>query len=156
MRRQIAAVVSGITVFTTFVLLPVLVLRYLPPDILQTIRSSGIQVQSNINHLVVIGVFLTLVTILKGFVEIGSLAYLVSGVISSGMTLLVTIIFLGWGKIHSLGMPSFTTRVEGATINVSMDMRVFIYVAFIVTILRVVKTILEWNEARRVVNASPT
>jgi len=147
-RRQISAVISSVATFTAFVLLPILFIRYLPSDILQVIRSSGIEYQGTINQLAIIGIFLTIVTVLKGFVEIGSLTYLISGVLSSGIALLVTIIFLGFGDIASMGMPSFTTKIEEATVNITMGMRVFLYITIIVTILKVVQTILEWDQAR--------
>lgn len=142
-----AVISAGITLIL-FVGVPYMLPQYLPTDIMQSVVDSGFDLSGFLNQIMLIGGLTAALTLLKGFVDESSVISLLVSIAQNLSTIAFTVILLGAGNIASLGITELTVDMEGLTSVIRMDMRIFIYFTLLTVALKVVKSYLEWNEAR--------
>ncbi len=147
-KNTTGAIISAAITLILFVGIPYMLPQYLPENIMQSVVDSGF-----LNQIMLIGAVTAVLTLIKGFVEDSSVVSLLVSVAQNLSTVAFTVILLGAGNIASLGITEMTIELEGLTSVIVMDLRVFIYFTLLTVALRVIKSYLEWNEAR--IDAAP-
>ena len=152
-KNTVSAIISSSITLLLFVGIPYLLPDYLPADIMQSVVDSGFDLSGFMNQIMLIGAVTAAFTLVKGFVDEASVTSLLVSIAQNVSTIAFTVIFLGAGNVASLGITELTVDMEGLTSVITMDLRVFIYFTLLTVGLRVIKTYLEWNEAR--IEAAP-
>jgi hypothetical protein len=152
-KNTVGAVISAAITLILFVGVPYLLPDYLPADIMQSVVDSGFDLSGFLNQIMLIGAVTAALTLVKGFVDDSSVMALLVSIAQNISTIAFTVILLGAGNIASLGVTELTVELEGLTSVIRMDLSVFIYFTLLTVALRVVKSYLEWNEAR--IEAAP-
>jgi hypothetical protein len=147
--RRLQSVFSAAVTLLIFTVLPLYAPSQLPPELDALISRAGFDLTDLINKIAVIGVALTLLTLVKGFAEKHSPLYLLASIASSTLTLAFTLITLGLGDWENLGVTKVSMGVQGATNTVVLDLSVFVKLAAVTVALEVIHSILEFIDARK-------
>jgi hypothetical protein len=142
------AVISALITLVLFVGIPYMLPSYIPSEVLAQIESSGFDLASFINQIMIIGAVTAGLTLGVGFVNPSSILSLILRVAQAGLSLIYIIAFLGAGNIAGLGYTEFDIVLGGMTSSIAMDLRVFVYISIATIVLKMVQVYLEWNEER--------
>jgi hypothetical protein len=146
--RRMGAVISAAITLLLFVAAPYMLMRYITPDLVQTMAESGIELSSVLRQTMIIGGLTATLTLIGGFVSQTSMTYLIVAIAQNVFTLIFAIIILGVGNIAGLGITEFTVTMQQVTNTIRMDLRAFVYIILLTTCLRVLQIYLTWKEAR--------
>lgn len=138
-----------------FTILPLYAPSQLPPELDTLISQAGFDLTGLINRIAAIGVALTLLTLVKGFVAKHSPIYLLASITSGATTFAFTLITLGLGNWENLGVTTVSMGIQGATNTVVLDLGVFVKLAAITVALEVVHSILEFADAKKQGSETP-
>ncbi len=147
-KNTTGAIISAAITLVLFVGIPYMLPQYLPESILQSVVDSGFDLDSFLNQIMLIGGVTAALTLVKGFVDEASVISLLVSIAQNVSTIAFTVILLGAGNVASLGITEMNIEMEGLTSVIVMDLRVFIYFTLLTVALKVIKSYLEWNEAR--------
>ena len=148
MSRKTGAVISAVITLAIFVVLPLYLPDLLPPDMMLMVSNMGFDLEGLLGQIATIGVIMALITLLKGFVERTSVAYLILSAGSSIVTLMIIIQSVGLGDMQSMGVTTISLEVEGGVNTAVIDMRLFVQLAIVLVALQIVQSILEFRDAR--------
>jgi len=148
MSRKTGAVISAVITLAIFVVLPLYLPDLLPPDMMLMVSNMGFDLEGLLGQIATIGVVMALITLLKGFVERTSVAYLILSAGSSIVTLMIIIQSVGLGDMQSMGVTTISLEVEGGVNTAVIDMRLFVQLAIVLVALQIVQSILEFRDAR--------
>lgn len=143
-----SAVIKAVLAFLVFVVLPLAGLRYLPKGLQDQLQSSGFDTQSFAIETATIGIVVTVITLIKGIIDPTSVTYLIVSLVSSGLSLIFTLIILGIGSISNLGLTSFNVVTNQVETYIKLDLRVFIWIMIGVVFFQMAQTYFEWQEAK--------
>ena len=147
-KNTTGAIISALITLVLFVGVPYMLPQYLPDNIIQSLVDSGFDLDGLLNQIMLIGGVTAALTLVKGFVDESSVISLLVSIAQNVSTIAFTVILLGAGNIASLGITEMNIEMEGLTSVIIMDLRVFIYFTLLTVALKVIKSYLEWNEAR--------
>jgi hypothetical protein len=148
MSRKTGAIISAVITLAIFTVLPLYLPDLLPPDMMLMVSNIGFNLEGLLSQIATIGVIMALITLLKGFVERTSMAYLILSAGSSIVTLIIIIQSVGLGDMQSLGVTTISLEVEGGVNTAVIDMRLFVQLAIALVALQIVQSILEFRDAR--------
>jgi len=143
-----STVIKAILAFLVFVILPLAGLRYLPKGLKDQLQSTGFDTQSFAIETATIGLIVTLIILIKGIVDPTSVTYLIVSLISSGLSLIFTLVVLGVGSISNLGLTSFKVVNNQVETYIKLDLRVFIWIMMGVVLFQMAQAYFEWREAK--------
>ena len=143
-----STVIKAILAFLVFVILPLAGLRYLPKGLKDQLQSTGFDTQSFAIETAIIGVVVTVIILIKGIVDPTSVTYLIVSLISSGLSLIFTLVVLGVGSISNLGLTSFKVVNNQVETYIKLDLRVFIWIMMGVVLFQMAQAYFEWREAK--------
>jgi hypothetical protein len=143
-----STVIKAILAFLVFVILPLAGLRYLPKGLKDQLQSTGFDTQSFAIETATIGLIVTLIILIKGIVDPTSVTYLIVSLISSGLSLIFTLVVLGVGSISNLGLTSFKVVNNQVETYIKLDLRVFIWIMMGVVLFQMAQAYFEWQEAK--------
>lgn len=146
MKIKSSVVIKAIITLLIFVVLPLAGLRYLPKDLQEKLQSSGFDTQSFAIETATIGLVVTMIILIKGIVDPSSVTYLLVSLISSGLSLIFTLIVLGVGSISNLGLTSFKVVANQIETYIKLDLRVFIWIMMGVVLFQMAQAYFEWQE----------
>jgi hypothetical protein len=152
-KNTVGAIISASITLILFVGIPYMLPEYLPADIMQSVVDSGFDLSGFLNQIMLIGAVTAGLTLAKGLIDESSVIALLVSIAQNVSTIAFTVIFLGAGNVASLGVTELTVNMPPITSVIKMDLRIFIYFTFLTVALRVIKSYLEWNEAR--IEAAP-
>lgn len=152
-KNTTGAIISAAITLLLFVGVPYMLPQYLPENIMQGLVDSGFDLTGFLNQIMLIGAITAALTLVKGFVEQSSVIWLLVSIAQNVSTIAFTVVLFGAGNISSLGITEINIETEGLTSMIVMDLRIFIYFTLLTVALKVIKTYLEWNEAR--IEAAP-
>lgn len=152
-KNTTGAIISAAITLILFVGIPYMLPQYLPENILQSLVDSGFNLDSFLNQIMLIGAVTAGLTLVKGFVDEASVISLLVSIAQNVSTIAFTVILLGAGNMSSLGITTMNIEMEGLTSVIVMDMRIFIYFTLLTVAMKIIKSYLEWNEAR--IEAAP-
>ena len=148
MKMKSSTVIKAILAFLVFVILPLAGLRYLPKGLKDQLQSTGFDTQSFAIETATIGLIVTLIILIKGIVDPTSVTYLIVSLISSGLSLIFTLVVLGVGSISNLGLTSFKVVNNQVETYIKLDLRVFIWIMMGVVLFQMAQAYFEWQEAK--------
>ena len=158
MSRRSGALISATITLVVFVVIPLYVPSRLPPHFIDMINAAGLDVSSFTSQLSVIGAVVAVTTLVKGFVEPSSPLYLLTTLASSVVTFAFTIVTLSFGNLEALGNMGLTTMtadVQGIPNIIVLDFRIFVQLAAVAVLLKMLEAILEYMDARKEASLSP-
>ena len=154
MNRRMNAVVSAVIYLVVFVVLPLYAPSLIPPEFLNVLSESGLNLGSFTQQMAMIGIVVSVITLVKGFVLPSSLLYLVAGIGLSLVMLVFTLITLGLGNIWSFGITVVKMEIPGGMNTAVLDLRFFVQLATLTSILQIIQTFLAFKDARIAKDAS--
>ena len=143
-----STVIKAIFAFLVFVVLPLAGVRYLPKELQDQLQSTGFDTQSFAIETATIGIVVTVIILIKGIVDPTSVTYLIVSLVSSGLSLIFTLIVLGVGSISNLGMTSFKVVANQMETYIKLDLRIFIWIMMGVVLFQMAQAYFEWHEAK--------
>ena len=147
-------VVSAVIYLVVFVVLPLYAPSLIPPEFLNLLSESGFNLGAFTQQMAMIGIVVSVITLVKGFVLTSSLLYLVAGIGLSLVMLAFTLITLGLGNIWSFGITVVKMEIPGGLNTAVLDLRFFVQLATLTSILQIVQTFLAFKDARIAKDAS--
>ncbi len=148
------AVVSAVIYLVVFVVLPLYAPSLIPPELLNVLSESGLNLGAFTQQMALIGIVVSVITLVKGFVLPSSLVYLVAGVGLSLVMLVFTLITLGLGNIWSFGLTVVKMEVPGVLNTAVLDLRFFVQLATLTSILQIIQAFSTFKDARITRDAS--
>lgn len=149
MSRRLQSVISTALTLILFTVLPVCAANQLPSEFELLLSQAGIDLTNLTNQMGMIGVFIAVMTLVKGFVEEASPLYLLASIVSSVVTLAFTLVTLGVGDLTSMGVSTISIDVEGGLNTMILDFRLFIQLAVLSVALQIAHSVLQFMEARK-------
>ncbi len=156
MTNKMGALTSAVITLLIFTVIPLMAPQYLPPSYMETLARTGIDVPSFVNQLAIMGVAVAALTLVKGFVAPSSPIYLLTALVSSGLTFAFTVVTLSFGRLEELGNLGLTTmnmEVQGSINAITLDFRLFVQLTALTVALKMVEAVFAYLEARKEVKA---
>ena len=141
---------GALVTLTVFIALPVAALRYLPPETLIQLEKTGLDIKGFVNQMVIMGLILTALTLGKALAAKFSVEYLILDVSLIVASIAFTLLIVGAGNIGSLGYTSFNLNEGNLAMEITLDLRAFIYISLGIVALRILQSVLSFREARAV------
>lgn len=147
-KNTLKAVISAFITLVLFVGIPYMLPEYLPDYVMENVAFSEFDILGFLNQIMLIGGVTAAFTLVRGFVEPSSIISFIISIAQNISTIIFTGVFLGAGNITRMGITELTVEMEGLTSVIKTDLRAFFYFTLLTVGLRLIKTYLEWKEAR--------
>jgi hypothetical protein len=123
----------------------------LPSELLDAFsRMGGLDLQGLLNNIALVGVVTTILILLNSLFDKSTTIGLVLSLVSNAIWLFITVFSLSLGNLETPGLATLSSQSESALNMVTFDLRLFVILAAVIVILRIVHSIFEFQEARRV------
>ncbi len=152
MSRRTSAIISAAITLIIFTVLPLYAPSLIPPEYVDMVAEFGIDIVQFTSEIAMIGGVITVLTLVKGFVEPSSVFYLLASIAMSGVTLFFTVVTVSLGRLDelaNLGLTTITMEVQGTLNTMTLDFRVFIWVTVATVTLKIIEAFLEFSDARK-------
>ena len=152
MNNRSSSMISAVVTLFIFTIIPLLAPNYLPHQYLDYAARIGIDVFSFANQLAIMGIAVAILTLLKGFVAPSSPIYLITVLVSSGLTFAFTLVTVSLGRIEelgSLGLTTMSVEVQGSINAIVLDFRFLLQLAALSVILRMIEAVFAFIEAKK-------
>ncbi|TEU08661.1 hypothetical protein E3J20_08125 [Candidatus Bathyarchaeota archaeon] len=152
MSRRTSAIISAAITLIIFTVLPLYAPSLIPPEYVDMVAEFGIDIVQFTSEIAMIGGVITVLTLVKGFVEPSSVLYLLASIAMSGVTLFFTVVTVSLGRLDelaNLGLTTITMEVQGTLNTMTLDFRVFIWVTVATVTLKIIEAFLEFTDARK-------
>ena len=152
MSRRTSAIISAAITLIIFTVLPLYAPSLIPPEYVDMVAEFGIDIVQFTSEIAMIGGVITVLTLVKGFVEPSSVLYLLSSIAMSGVTLFFTVVTVSLGRLDelaNLGLTTITMEVQGTLNTMTLDFRVFIWITVATVTLKIIEAFLEFTDARK-------
>ena len=130
------------------VALPLAAINYLPARTLEQLSASGIDLPSLAMQTAILGIILSAIALAKAVVPTKSVTYLILDISINVVTLAFALLVVGVGNIGSLGLSGFSLKQGKTTTEITIDLRIFIYLTLGAVTLSVIQSIVRFREAR--------
>ena len=141
-------VASALLTFLILVVLPLAAIRLIPPQTLDQLAATGLNIKSLATQTVLLGLVVSAVSLAKAITASTSIAYLILDVSSNLVSLAFALLIVGVGTIGSFGNSSFKLTQGKVTTEILLDLRVFIWLTIGVVALNVLQALVKFREAR--------
>jgi hypothetical protein len=152
MSRRTSAIISAAITLIIFTVLPLYAPSLIPPEYVDMVAEFGIDIVQFTSEIAMIGGVITVLTLVKGFVEPSSVLYLLASITMSGVTLFFTVVTVSLGRLDelaNLGLTTITMEVQGTLNTMTLDFRVFIWITVATVTLKIIEAFLEFTDARK-------
>lgn len=152
MSRRTSAIISAAITLVIFTVLPLYAPSLIPPEYVDMVAEFGIDIVQFTSEIAMIGGVITVLTLVKGFVEPSTVLYLLASIAMSGVTLFFTVVTVSLGRLDelaNLGLTTITMEVQGTVNTMTLDFRVFIWVTVATVALKIIEAFLEFTDARK-------
>lgn len=152
MSRRTSAIISAAITLIIFTVLPLYAPSLIPPEYVDMVAEFGIDIVQFTSEIAMIGGVITVLTLVKGFVEPSSVLYLLASIAMSGVTLFFTVVTVSLGRLDelaNLGLTTITMEVQGTLNTMTLDFRVFIWITVATVTLKIIEAFLEFTDARK-------
>jgi hypothetical protein len=155
MHLEKGAVFSSIIVFFLLVVAPIVAIMYMPPALSTQLEASGLNFRSFITQTIILGLLIAFITLGKGIVDKASLIHLILDIAGNTVSLVFALLVIGIGNISNLGLASFKIQQSKVILNINLDLRIFLILSICVVVLNVIRSIFEFNEAKKIAKTGP-
>jgi hypothetical protein len=152
MSRRTSAIISAAITLVIFTVLPLYAPSLIPPEYVDMVAEFGIDIVQFTSEIAMIGGVITVLTLVKGFVEPSTVLYLLASIAMSGVTLFFGVVTVSLGRLDelaNLGLTTITMEVQGTLNTMTLDFRVFIWVTVATVALKIIEAFLEFTDARK-------
>ncbi len=148
MKIRKRSVVFAVLILVIFTILPLYAPSMMPQEYLRAFSSQGFDLVGLLSKVAFIGLVMSILVLLKGFFEKTSAIYLALSIVSTVFWLLIVFFALGVGKMENLGLTVISSEAGGVLNTLIFDIRLFAYLAIVITGLKIVHSILKFKEAK--------
>ena len=147
MRINLKAVAKAIVVLLLLTILPIVGRQWIPEEFFRAFSAQGgFDINGLINSVAVIGVFLSVLTFLRGHAEKTSSTYLALSAVWKVFWLIFVFFVLGAGHPETLGLLMLGGK-SGTNENIVVfDFRLFAFLATVIVIVMIVRSVLQFQE----------
>jgi hypothetical protein len=152
MSRRTSAIISAAITLIIFTVLPLYAPSLIPPEYVDMVAEFGIDIVQFTSEIAMIGGVITVLTLVKGFVEPSTVLYLLASIAMSGVTLFFGVVTVSLGRLDelaNLGLTTITMEVQDTVNTMTLDFRVFIWVTVATVALKIIEAFLEFTDARK-------
>ena len=139
---------SALLTFLILVVLPLAAIRLIPPQTLDQLAATGLDVQNLATQTALLGLVVSAISLAKAITVSTSMVYLILDVSSNLVSLAFALLIVGVGNIGSLGYSSFKLTQGKVTTEILLDLRVFIWLTIGVVALNVLQALVKFREVR--------
>jgi hypothetical protein len=139
---------SALLTFLILVVLPLAAIWLIPPQTLDQLAATGLDVQSLATQTALLGLVVSAISLAKAITVSTSMVYLILDVSSNLVSLAFALLIVGVGNIGSLGYSSFKLTQGKVTTEILLDLRVFIWLTIGVVALNVLQALVKFREVR--------
>jgi hypothetical protein len=133
------------------IVVPLVTPMLLPSELLNAFsRMGGIDLNGLLNNIALVGVITTILILLNSLFDKSTTIGLVLSIASNVLWLFITVFSLSLGNLETLGLATLSSQSESALNMVTFDLRLFVVLATVIVILRIIHSIFEFQEARTV------
>jgi len=132
--------------FIIFTASPLIILQIIPLEILDILALQGFNLHDLLTKFALLGLTMSILTLLKGFTEETSISHLLISLSSNIFWLVITFFGLGLGSIETLGITVISTEISGISNIIMIDLRLFVYFAILTTFLKMVHSIMIYKK----------
>ena len=132
--------------FIIFTVSPLIILQMIPLEILDVLTLQGVNLHDLFTKFALLGLTLSIFTLLKGFTEETSISHLLISLSSNIFWLVIAFFGIGFGSIGSLGITEISSQIGGISNTITIDLRLFVYLTILTTFLKMVHSILNYNK----------
>lgn len=147
MNQKIKSVISAVAYLVVFVVLPLYATSSIPPELLNLLSESGFNLDTFTQQIAIMGIIVSIITLVKGFVPPFSPLYLVAGIGSSLVMLAFALVTIGLGNMWSFGITVVKMEIPGGLNTAVIDLRFFFQLAVLTSIFQIIQAFLEFKEA---------
>ena len=148
MGRKARALLSAFLDFLFFVVLPNVGLLKASEEFLQQASSLGVDIGSMVLTISVLGVILTILDVVGGFVKESSPIYLLTGLLVPTIWYYIAVYGLSIGRAENFRRTTLSMRTEQGEVSVYIDLRFILLVLAVGVILKILSRVLEFASAR--------
>lgn len=148
-KRSLNSIISASISLIIFVGSPLLLQHYIPSHFVSLFAKTGLNIQSVINQLMIVGFITAAITLTKGFISETSVFFLIISIAQKMFTIIFTIILLGAGNLTNLGITSLNVEIENSIHFITLNYQLFLYITFLMVILKILQTYLEWSKIKK-------
>lgn len=133
------------------IVVPLVIPMLLPSELLNAFsRMGGIDLQGLLNNIALVGVITTILILLNSLFDKSTTIGLVLSIVSNAIWLFITVFSLSLGNLETPGLATLSSQSESALNMVTFDLRLFVILAAVIVILRILYSIFEFQEARHI------
>jgi hypothetical protein len=149
MKINSAAIAKAILILVFLTILPIVGQTYLPLELQRFLLSqSGINILGIIYNIAAIGVVVAVFILIRGHLEKASFSYLLVASAWKFLLLFIVLFILGVGHPETFGLTVIGGKAEAAENIVTFDFRIFSVFATIIVLLMIIRSILQYQEAK--------
>ena len=147
MKINLKAVAKAIVVLLLLTILPIVGRQWIPEEFFRAFSAQGgFDINGLINSVAVIGVFLSVLTFLRGHAEKTSSPYLALSAVLKVFWLIFVFFVLGAGHPETLGLLMLGGKAGTNENIVVFDFRLFAFLASSIVIVMIVRSVLQFQE----------
>jgi hypothetical protein len=132
--------------FIIFTASPLLILQIIPLEILTLLALEGFNLPDLLTNFALLGLPISIFTLLKGFTEETSIAHLLIVLSSHIFWLVITFFAFGLGSIETLGITVISSKISGISNTIMIDLRLFVYLSIVTTLLKMGHSIMTYKK----------
>jgi len=132
--------------FIIFTASPLIILQIIPLEILNFLALQGFNLHDLLTKFALLGLTMSILTLLKGFTEETSISHLLISLSSNIFWLVITWFALGLGSIETLGITVISFEISGISNTIMIDLKLFVYFAILTTFLKMVHSIMIYKK----------
>jgi len=148
MKVRKRSIMFAVLILVIFTILPLYSQSVIPQEYLRAFLSQGFNLVDLVSKIAFIGLVMSILILLKGFFEKTSVTYLALSIVSTVFWLLIVFFALGVGKMENLGLTVISSEAGGVSNAIIFDLRLFAYLATVITGLKIVHSILKFRQAK--------
>lgn len=148
MKFDTKTIIPVLITFLIFTVSPLIILQIIPVAILNLLALQGFNLPDLLTNFALVGVILTIFTLLKGFTEQTSISHLLISLSSHIFWLVITIFAIGLGSIETLGISIISIEISGISNIIMLDLRLFVYLFILITGLKMIQSIMSYKQGR--------
>jgi hypothetical protein len=143
------ATAKSVVILTILTILPIVGRQWIPSELFRALSSQGgFDLIGLLNRIAVVGIALSILVLLRGHVEKGSSRHLALSTIWMVFWLIFVFFLLGLGYPETLGLTILGGKTGPNENIVVLDFRLFAVLATAIVALLIVRSILQFKEAK--------